>query len=255
MGTRPVFGAPAATTPSTPAVVTSSAPPRPATAPPPFQRPSPPPRPVASAPSVPPPVRPTAVTPSVPRAAPGESAVQLWQRVLEVVRQRPAMSWVAGLTLRGMEGNTATVAPTPGRRDLARFVTPQRAEQVAQVFSQVAGRPIRVEVEPTADDPAAPASPGGQGAPGAGANPASPGSQWQTAMALPLVRQVVEMFDATLVEVRDGAAPPAPTSGGSIPPLDGDIPLGDAADQALFDARALPREDPTDDTGMDADSE
>jgi hypothetical protein len=141
------------------------------------------------------------------------------------------MTWVKALTLRQLESRTAHLAVLPGNREIVKFITPQRREQLAALFQQAVGRPVKVELDappageasgPAGDRRAAPASPSAVGA-------SAPGptgqSDRQKAMGLPLVRQVLELFDATIIDVRPeaseaaGAAESAAGAGGAPPPV------------------------------------
>jgi len=143
------------------------------------------------------------VEPPVAVAASDDSGV--WPKVLTAVADKPSLSWVAKLQLNRLENGAAQVSLLPGHRDLLTFASQQRG-RLAQIFADVLGRPVRVEVT------AAPGSQDAQAGPGesvgGGSEPASPGSppgsarrmEQQKAMSLPLVRQVLEYFDATVID-------------------------------------------------------
>ena len=105
------------------------------------------------------------------------------------------MSWVRSLELRNLEARRAVVAPTSGRRDLVKFLTPQRREQLAAIFRQVLGRPIQVEILETT----APAD----------AAPETPDVDHAKATSLPTVRKVMDHFNASVIEAHPAPAPDA----------------------------------------------
>lgn len=115
------------------------------------------------------------------------------------VADRPAIGKLAqNLVLVAFDERGARLTPRPGYRDLAKLVTPRILEQLAAAFQQVTGRTTKVTLDlPPADAPSTPA-PGGMA------------SQRQKALALPLVRQIMDLFDATVIDVRpEGSTPPA----------------------------------------------
>jgi len=114
----------------------------------------------------------------------------------------------------------------PGERDMLKFVTPERRTTLAQMLGRIVGRPVRVEIE----SPAA-----GSQADRAVAGDGSRGPRAQDAMALPLVREVMDLFDATIIDVRRMEDANAAPSGPALPPnhdgSEGDeAPLGDDPD-------------------------
>jgi hypothetical protein len=51
---------------------------------------------------------------------------------------------VRSFALRQFAGSVARLVAQPGQRDILKFVTPQRRDQLAQVFAGVVGSPVRV---------------------------------------------------------------------------------------------------------------
>lgn len=104
------------------------------------------------------------------------------------------------LLLRRYDSGVALVAAPPGRRDLQRFLNGIGRDQLARQLTAIVGRPVKVEIEAPADaQPDLTPAPGSQGP-----------SVMQQAMTLPLVKQVMDVFDVTLVEARPDAPPAAP---------------------------------------------
>lgn len=102
------------------------------------------------------------------------------------------LSWAADLQLVRIDGSDVHLSVRPGQRDLLRFAQQQR-ERLAELMRSVLKRPVRVEIaapQHSADAPPPPTSANGDQL-----------SQ-QEAMSLPLVRQVLEYFDATLVQAK-----------------------------------------------------
>jgi len=175
------------------------------------------------------PPRPTATTPSAtpadarpPEASPfpepqnglsqGESPPadmapaedDTWAGVLDAVAEKPSMSWVRSLNLEKLKAGRAYVAPMPGRRELTKFLTPQRCEQLGEVFRKVLGRPVRVEIA----DPTGPPPPHADKTP-----PAGDQIDHAKAVSLPTVRQVLDHFNAIVVEARPDQQPATGTAG------------------------------------------
>jgi hypothetical protein len=151
-----------------------------------------------------------AETPSAPAA--------IWSAVLEQMADKASAAWVRGLEMRSFDGRRAVVTPLPGQRDLAKFLNPQRCEQLAAMIGQVIRAPVKVEVgaepaAPTAGDGSAPA------VPDPGAPAAKPAIDRKQALNLPLVHQVLELFDATVIDVApEQAAVEAPAPEAPAPP-------------------------------------
>jgi len=145
-----------------------------------------------------------------PATADDADAGQVWQRLLERVADKASMSWIRSFQLQKFESDNALLVPVPGRRELLGFVTPSRRDQLAALFAGVVGRPVRVElaaaatqqVEESCDQ--ADESAGGR-------------MDQERAFDLPMVRQVLDQFDATVVDARSRKK----DSGSSDPPAEG----------------------------------
>ena len=129
---------------------------------------------------------------------------EIWQSVLAATAATPSLSWVTKLQLTKLDGQTAHISAPPGRRDLTRFAEQQR-DRLEQLFRSVSDLPIRVRIESTSGKTAADARGGAAGEPGEpGQTVADDTDRIDTkrAMALPLVRQVVEHFDVSVLDAR-----------------------------------------------------
>ncbi len=134
-----------------------------------------------------------AIAPAAP-STPSASPTELWPALLAGAAQRAPLSWVQNLTFRGFDGRTLKVAPAAGNRELTHFLTPARLDQLAQLAGSVLSQPVRVELD-------APTTPPPEASPAVAAQPTS--NSRQEAMSLPLVRQVQELFDTTVVDIRN----------------------------------------------------
>ncbi len=124
------------------------------------------------------------------------SPEDIWASVLTNVAGKFSLSWVQSLSLARLDDRTAVVALLPGKRDMQKFVAADRQrEQLADLFKKVLGRPVRIEVEAAAGG-AAPATTTGNLAAAARAGR----TEREEAMALPLVKEVLGVFEAALVE-------------------------------------------------------
>jgi len=152
------------------------------------------------------------------------SGEQLWERLLEAVADRPSMAWARSMSVAELTGDTLRVAMNPGHRDLAGFVTDAKRAQLTELLQSVTGRRLRITMSAAASGvvsagaSASAAGVSGGGASGGSASgggasgggefesaPAEPGaataggspsdSQRTKALDLPLVKQVIEVFD------------------------------------------------------------
>jgi len=128
----------------------------------------------------------------------------IWQAVLAVVKARPAMGWVADFRLERFEAGVARIAPLPRKENRATFAsTPRVRASLEAVLSEVLRAPVRVEVitpeRRSGNAGTSDRSVGDGSAPPQGSST----SRLQRAMDLPTVRQLLEVFDISVVEVRD----------------------------------------------------
>lgn len=123
-----------------------------------------------------------------------------------------------------LEGGRVRMRLRPGQRAKAAFIRHGTQQQrLADLFKEVLGRPVSIEwdeaVESVPEQPA----------PLRSVSTAPSPDERNRALNLPMVRQVMEVFDASLIDVRperataeeaspaddatiDSAAPPAPTT-------------------------------------------
>ena len=125
------------------------------------------------------------------------------------------MSWAEALDLREWSGALVKVGAKTGRQDALKTISPQRRDQMATVLSKLLGRPMQVELvmppPPAGPSGPMPGSPvnGMPSGPSGSTGTLPPGgrvSTKQQAMNLPLVRSVMDVFDATLIEFRANEA-------------------------------------------------
>lgn len=148
--------------------------------------------------------------PKPPRPVGDADPAAAWNEVVAYVADKPALSWVKSFALRQLAGGVAKLVAQPGQRDMMKFVTTQRRDQLAQIFAGVLGSPVKIEIEAPAPPSAAPGSDRAVGG--------AP-SAMQQALALPLVKQVMEIFDAQVVDVRpEGGVDADAASSAAAPP-------------------------------------
>ncbi len=155
----------------------------------------------------------------------------IWQRVLELIRQRPSMSWVKQLRLTEIDqANAVAKLQQPGRLNVARFISERQHEQLAELFSQVFGKRVRVEIAASTggggdandgNDRGNGNGNGGavnladrnasrtNGSSGQG-TPDSPIDR-RALLSMPLVKMVADRFSVTLVDAR-----PEPTINNTV---------------------------------------
>lgn len=129
------------------------------------------------------------------------------------------------LSLSRYEDGVAVFAPGQINAEQARFLLGQRAK-LAEELTRAMGRPIRVEMLIAAQP---------ENTAGSGLSQSQPPSL-QQAMALPLVRQVLDQFNGTIIEVRgdEPAAGPASTLGQGQPDAvepDESVSMDDGSDE------------------------
>ena len=128
------------------------------------------------------------------------TADAVWTAVLEAVADKAALTWIRGLQVVRLTGDTLHLVTRPGQRDLLNFVTAARRDQLAGLIETVTNRRVRIEL--AAAEPAGQSAADQQGpATDRGAGTFDRGKQ-QAALELPLVREVMDVFrDATLIGV------------------------------------------------------
>lgn len=131
------------------------------------------------------------------------------------------MSWVRQLTPIRADAQSFYIDTLPGNRDLRGFVDDRRLDQLAALLRPILSRPVRVRfvsgsdrntpiepetapATPTPDTPSAPAN----RAATTGVPPRRfDRTEFEKALQLPLVKQVLAVFEATLVDAHP--EPPA----------------------------------------------
>jgi len=152
-------------------------------------------------------------SPPPPPAVTSQDPTSVWSALLKSIHDQPSASWIRRLKLHRLEDTVAHIDTQPGSRDLRQFVNQQRKDQLAKLFTSVLHRPIRVQWTPLAatpidrTDPQPPGSTKHHYDPFAGATIMQSASQLQRqqVLKLPLVKQVFDQFDATILDVRTQA--------------------------------------------------
>lgn len=199
----------------------SGSPPAPAPAPAPARRPATaPPPPASVAAALPPPATDTPVFDDLPSA---------W-RHLAATAGGPLSAVLSSLEPVRLEDREVVLSPRGGVPRGGIGFLERRAEGLREPLSRALGRPIRIRILATAEDPAGrgPTAPAGSGSATSAAEPASsstggsggsgsssgglavggppdPGALEQAAR-LPLVREAMSIFDASITEVRASPA-------------------------------------------------
>ncbi len=145
---------------------------------------------------------------------PENDLTQVWTALLASINDKPAMSWARHLALVGMDQTTAYIAARPGHRELTGFVDARRRQQLALLIEPVIGRAMHVELDATPQaDPLLSPTPSGSGDQ-RGDTTAPSQRSGQTirseVMGLPLIKQVLELFDATLTDVHRSPSQASP---------------------------------------------
>jgi len=139
------------------------------------------------------------------------------QALQGALNDRPALNWVDGLTLEGIDGGNATFAVRPDQSQVQNFITPARQQQLADLLGELLGRTMRVQIERVQWEASMP--PPAQ-------QRSRPGRPDPSDVAdLPMVQQIMETFDVSLVDVRREDALDQPT-----PPTDADAEDDDAGE-------------------------
>lgn len=133
----------------------------------------------------------------------------VWAEVIRAAGNSPGiLSMGKAMLIEQIDQRVVTLAPRPGNRS---YVTERQKSQVSELLAKVLGYPVSVQIQQK------------QSASGddqdTGAGDANGGlSQRQLAMKLPLVEQINELFDVSLVEVAEDKSQLA-----SVSEMDDDI--------------------------------
>jgi hypothetical protein len=128
-----------------------------------------------------------------------------------------AWSWLRSFDPASLDERTFKLVARAGDKHMLAFATEPRRKDLQAMIASILGRPVKLELV-AADTTAEPSDP--NGAPGAlpGALPGA-GDQRREAMRLPLVREVVDLFEASLIDVK-----PEPKDDSTIEPMEGEQP-------------------------------
>lgn len=174
--------------------------------------------------------------------------------MLEAHGRKPSLGWLSTLTPVALQGSVMQLKLKPGQRAMVRFLGPRQQQQLAQMLAQLTGQPMKVDLNLSTQDQGMAAdgdTPGGD----ADENPGRSGSggvisaaQRQAAMDLPLVRELLESFDLSLVEVRQrDTTQPTGDAASDDAPGQADDPMADDLAAMEFDETDTDFDDPTDD--------
>jgi len=139
-----------------------------------------------------------------------------------MVQGKGSLSWVANFRLVSFEAGAAKIAPLPRQESRAGFAsTPRNRATLESMLSDVVKAPVRVEVVTTDGRAVADRTPDsaadGQSRQGGGS-----ASRLQRAMDLPTVRQLLDVFDVSIVEVHDDTPPDDSTTDRAVSASDSD---------------------------------
>ena len=146
--------------------------------------------------------QPDQAPPAAERAEPpaANSASQpegVWEKLLASIAERPSLSWIQSLRLEQLDAGTAHLTPVASRRQLLQFLTPKRRDQLAALLADVLGQPVTVQIRNSSSPVTA-----------TDQDRTTPGIDQDRALGLPMVKQVLEEFDAVLVDARMDPVPP-----------------------------------------------
>ncbi len=140
-------------------------------------------------------------------AAPTPPATFLAGALQDHARENPPMGWIARLTLQSFQAGLASFTTQPSERDLIKFATGTMGDRLKQLLRQLTGNTCRFQITVAAPD--APDT--------ADETPAT--LTRQAAMDLPMVKEVMGCFSATIVDIHpekvrtqtpNDPSPPAP---------------------------------------------
>lgn len=175
--------------------------------------------------------------------------------MLEAHGRKPSLGWLGTLTPVALQGSVMQLKLKPGQRAMVRFLGPRQQQQLAQMLTQLTGKPIKVDLNLSTQDQGMTGDTSGD-APGGDADetPGRAGSggvisaaQRQAAMDLPLVRELLESFDLSLVEVRQRETSQPKGQASDDAPVEADGSIADDLASMEFDETDTDFDDQTDD--------
>lgn len=136
-------------------------------------------------------------------------ATTLWSVVQTQVGDDPSYRWLHDLEMVSFAGDQVELRLLGAARARASYIQ-TKDKELARRFSEAAGRSIRVKIHP-------PAPRGGRDGGSRSSEEAAPSrrrglsdAERDAAMRLPLVSRIIEQFNASIVDIRDEAAPLTP---------------------------------------------
>jgi hypothetical protein len=133
----------------------------------------------------------------------------LWEKARQATASEHKWDWLNSLEFREAAGDRVRLQVREQDRARARFIRSQKADDLRKLLSELAGKPVEVNI----DDPAG----------GAGAVKQQPtGSPHDRALAehLPLTHQVLDIFGGRVVDLRDDDSAAARRGRGPAEPTD-----------------------------------
>lgn len=116
--------------------------------------------------------------------------------MLDATADRNALSWIRALQLVRLDNQTAHVVAALGKRDVLKFLSDRQKGQLADLLFDLTHQRFRVELDQSAQEDSASA------ALRASSTMANHTAR-REAMSLPLVKQVLDVFDAEVIDVRE----------------------------------------------------
>jgi hypothetical protein len=153
---------------------------------------------------------------------PPTTIADIWRAVLAMIQGKGSLSWVANFRLVSFEAGTAKIAPLPRQESRTGFAsTPRNRATLESMLSDVVKAPVRVEIV-TTESRTPSDKPADSGVDGQPRQSGGSTSRLQRAMDLPTVRQLLDVFDVSIVEVHDDAPPNEGASEREAPTSDAD---------------------------------
>jgi hypothetical protein len=148
---------------------------------------------------------------------------QAWAALIALADQKPSWRWMKHLKLAKHDDLLAVLSPSEElNAEQVRFLLSRRG-QLAEELSKLTGRTIRIELQIAGQTQDGSGAPGSAPMPQRGNVPVS----LQDAMTLPLVRQVMDHFNASIMEVRRDDANSPKIAPAALPDPDADVTMMD----------------------------
>ena len=127
----------------------------------------------------------------------------VWSSLRQHLADRPAFAWVDHLQLTRLENGNAYLSPTPGHREVIGFANEARRKQLASHLAELIRQPVRIIIQPNVQDGEEASQQVDVPSDRVDTNDAMRQLDRRTAMSLPLVKKVLDIFpDATLLSAQ-----------------------------------------------------